>query len=59
MSTIKAERKVLHKERKIWNKTNRVMVEKPYVNLNRKSIIGLGTRDQTNKGNMETGREMT
>ena len=40
-STIKTERKILHKERKIWNKTNIVMVEKPYGNLNRKSIIGL------------------
>ena len=59
MSTIKGERKVLHKERKIWNKTNRVMVEKTYVHLNRKSIIGVGIRDQTNKGNMETGMEMT
>ena len=35
------------------------MVEKPYGNLNRKSIIGLGIRDQTNKGKMETGREIT
>ena len=57
-SIIQAERKIRHKERKIWNKTNRVMEENPYGNLNRKSIIGLGIRDQANKGKMGTGREM-
>ena len=58
-ATIKAEQKILHKERKNWNKDNREMVENPYGNLNRKSIIGLGSRDKTNKVKIENGRVMT
>ena len=58
-STIKAERKILHKERKNWNKHNREMIKKPYENLNKKSIIGLGIRDQTNTEKLENNREMT